>query len=297
MERQNIISNEAVLVAAFEFPNYLRRIQISKAQRASYYTWNGIDIKSKGKRLLKKYINKNAYPDIESNGGRVEPSHMKKEYCIGYFKKHKLVALLRPSKAFSAEESIIPKGWIIDGYTCYIDLGRSSSNFKSLTQDSEAYVLDQNLEKVIANATKAGQPRYHIISGQDLYSGLNPFIRTKIVDSLKEYYYKILMGYDFEVFRSGNSETSPPYLIHLEIHDTIKSEFDTSKKGDGRRWDVGNRAFPYMKTFLDFISTGYEDFKAILEDDDRLNIAGESVIFIPIKEGEQRKLVFKLFKI
>lgn len=87
-----------------------------------------------------------------------------------------------------------------------------------------------------------------------------------------------------------------PLYIHLEIHDTVRNVYDRSKKGEGIRWDVGNRAYPYIKTLVDFLVDGYKDIEPIIIDDDRLHVMGEGYTFHPIEEGEECKLVFKIYK-
>jgi len=79
--------------------------------------------------------------------------------------------------------------------------------------------------------------------------------------------------------------------IEMELIDTIKDFYDTTKEGDGRRWDVGNRCYPYLKTFVDFLVS-----EEVLPDDDRLHVGGESYFFTPCEKFEDRKLIFRIYK-
>ena len=91
--------------------------------------------------------------------------------------------------------------------------------------------------------------------------------------------------------------TSYPLYIEMEIQDTVKSTYDNSKNDIGRRWDVGNRAEPYMKGFLDYIVTGSEDIPPLIEDDDRLHVtSGNNAYFTPRTALDTPKLIFKIYK-
>jgi len=128
-----------------------------------------------------------------------------------------------------------------------------------------------------------------------MYSGvLNEFTRAKIVNLLKKDYYEKIQLYNFPVVGILD-ENDYPIRIELEIVDTIKNVYDRTKKGNGIRWDVGNRAYPYLKTFVDFLVDGHKQFKGILPDDDRLHVEGESYYFTPCDNHEDRKLIFRIY--
>lgn len=276
------------LIVQFTIPNYLREVEVSKSQRPKYYYWDGKDIKSKNKKLLKKYIKKDeeTLNRIAYRNGCVYPIDLLSGYSIGYFnKKKKLIAILDYNNVE------------IEGFRKY------SNNIyinKSITEvtlsDYNAILIDNTFTPVIANETQAGKPRRIIIKGQDMYSGvLNEFTRAKIVNELKASYYNQFKNKSKNWYRLKNSIEYPLY-IHLEIHDTIRNKYDRSKKGDGIRWDIGNRAYPYIKTFVDFLVDGYETLPSLIEDDDRLHVMGEGYSFHPIEEEEECKLVFKIYK-
>lgn len=277
------------LIASFTIPNYLREIEVSKSQRPKYYYWDGKDIKSKSKKLLKKYIKKDeeTLNRIAYRNGCVYPIDLLSNYSIGYFnKKKKLDAILDYNNNK------------YEGFDKITDLIHIRQEYTEFSFDNcIAILIDNDLNPVIANETQAGKPKRIIIKGQDMYSGvLNEFTRAKIVNELKASYYNQFKNKSKSWYKLKNSIEYPLY-IHLEIHDTIRNKYDRSKKGDGIRWDVGNRAYPYLKTFVDFLVDGYETLPSLIEDDDRLHIMGEGYSFHPIEEGEQNKLIFKIYKV
>lgn len=267
--------------------NYPRQIQLSKAQRPKYWEWNDTTIKSGSKKLLQKYINQKYRNEIIRNNGNILPQWLKDDYTIIGFKGDKEhYNLISVNK---------------QNHVCYRigDELTKAQNRKPLK-----YFLckkvDGWFEKVLANPTQAGTPKMHIISGQDFHVGLNPHIRTKLVDTLHEFYYDYFSNHSFskptlDDFREILSKNYP-VMIEMEIRDTVKSCFDNTKEGNGKHWDVGNRALPYMKTFLDFLDKGHKDILPFIVDDDRLHVSsGNNAFFTPIEEHEPRQLVFYFY--
>lgn len=274
-------------LGSITIPNYPRRIQLSKAQRPKYWEWDGVTIKCKSKKLLQKYINQDCRQNIIFNSGKVLPHQLKKPYKIIGFKGDKVYNRLGVGGEF-----------ILNSLTTS-QLKKSTKYF--LCEEIEDGLISYSMiyKKVLANPKQAGTPKIHIISGQDFHVGLNPHIRTKLVDTLHEFYYDFFKGkslrYDWGLFRNSLNKNYP-LIIEMEIRDTVKSQFDNTKKGNGKHWDVGNRALPYMKTFLDFLDKGHKDIEPFIVDDDRLHISGgNNSFFTPIEEGETRELVFHFY--
>ena len=73
-------------------------------------------------------------------------------------------------------------------------------------------------------------------------------------------------------------------MLHRTLYDTIRESESKSL------WDLGNRAFPYVKAIEDqLVSSG------IIPDDNTLFVTKTgSVRFIPIKDSEKRKIVLTL---
>lgn len=268
------------LIAVFEIPQYLREIGVSAKQRPKYYTWDGTTIKAKNKKLLQKYINPLHKEHIISNNGNISPSNLKYPYVLVKVKANKAIGVF-----YSKSSS----GYMNTDICFLLDTRLTLKEEKKKTE----YIV-VNIEtkaKVLANETQAGKPKKIIIKGQDMYSGvLNEFTRAKIVNELKaDYKSKItnhqLLGVEIQV-----ELVDSPVRIEMELIDTIKDYFDNTKEGNGRRWDVGNRCYPYLKTFVDFLVS-----EKVLPDDDRLHVIGEGYFFTPCERFEDRKLIFRIY--
>lgn len=285
---------EKKLILKITIPEYPREIQLAKEIRPKYYYWDGITIRAKGKKLLQKFINKKYKNDIIMNNDNVIPIWLKDEYKIVGFKGNKVYSCINVG-GYTGEHRINKlTSKQMEKETKYILCEEDSNN-------GDIDLVYDKYSKVIANSTKAGKPRIQIIKGQDMYSGvLNEFARAKIVNYLKEFYYSNKFDTMTDYFRDGIIErlsSSYPLYIEMEIVDTIKNYYDKTKEGDGQRWDVGNRAYPYIKTFVDFLVNGMPDsnFTGFIEDDDRLHVSGEGYYFTPCDTHENRALIFNIY--
>ncbi len=155
-------------------------------------------------------------------------------------------------------------------------------------------IVNMQIERVIVNTIKVGTPRIMRINAQDFYAGFaSPHMRGKIINDIK-----LNM---LEHVRNLPVIGNYPVRIELEIQDTVKNYTDRSNEGDGTRWDLDNRAYPYFKSFLDLLVTGTIDsvkyFEPKLVDDDRLHVTGSGgAYFTPIEDFAQRKLRFHIYK-
>lgn len=273
------------LIASITIPNYIREVQLSKAQRPKYFEWDGKTIKAKGKKIWKKLIKTGI------NNTIVLPQDLTNNYALIGFKGRFLYCI---------RETVMTEFIVADLTAAQLKV-KTKYLVCSIDQSNS-----KNIEytPVIANPTQAGSPKMQVISGQSFYVGLNEFTRNKIVDELKRMYLKkaVSVNEKWDVLGSILNN-HPPFIIECHIYDTIKAHNDKTKKGHGRRWDVGNRLDPYMKTFLDFLVTGYTDketgvgIRGILKDDDRLHVtSANNGYFYPIEEGKTRKLVFKIYQ-
>lgn len=137
-------------------------------------------------------------------------------------------------------------------------------------------------EPIVCNPKKVGTPNMYLIKGQDIYSGnLREHQRGKVMDAIKQCYLPYIK--DLPVIDSY------PVKIKCDVYDTIKNFYDRSKDL-GQRWDVDNFAYPYMKAFPDLLVSLKK-----LKDDDRLHLPSSiHVDFVPIKNHDNRKLVFTI---
>lgn len=279
-----------------ELYNYPRQVKLSEAQRPKYWEWDGTTIKCGSRKLLQKYINQDYRENIIMNNGNIDTEWLKESYHIVSYRGNQPWYIYGNDYYDSMDLRIVfTKTNIkkpIKNYLCKVSINK------------EDRVV--NIEKVLANETQAGKPKYHIISGQDDHVRASPFTRKKVVDTLHDYYYD-------EIFRSHSNiklnyirrkfESNYPLYIVLELKDTVKNVFDNSKDDIGRRWDVGNRLLPYNKTFLDFLTRGYKDkngevlMRPFIEDDDRLHVtSANNGYFTPIENEENRSIVVHFYK-
>ena len=280
---------ERELITKITIPKYLRKVKISNSQRVKYWEWNGTTIKCGSRKLLQKFIMKYCKEAIIRNNGNVLPQYLKLGYKIIGFKGSKVYCELSSN--------------YIDVNVQPLTKNQLKKKTKYLLCTFEDTKKGRIYEPVIANPTKVGNPNYHIIKGQDFYVGLNPHIRNTIVSALKDSYWKKFKTIPFNLLDNlvKKLNDSYPLIIEVEIKDTI------TNFGKNIRWDVGNRADPYMKTFLDFLVNGYleesEDgtveigMKGLIIDDDRLHVSsGNNAIFTPIDNEDNRELIFYIYQ-
>lgn len=283
------------LITTITIPQYIREVKTSNRVSPKYWEWNGITIKCKSKKLLQKFIRPECKREIIMNNGNVEPKHLREGYYIIGFKGNYIYCEL-DSNNKNINIRLTPASQlskITKYYLC-----------KKIEDGIQTY--SYIYEKVVANETKVGKPNKVIINGQNIYNHTaSPFTIGKIFDAIKEMYYNKFKTIDSNKLLKlrASLSCSYPVMIMMEIRDTVKNRYDNTKKGNGKRWDVGNRTDPYMKTFLDFLTKGYKDIngnillKPIIEDDDRLHVTtGNNSFFTPIELEQDRALIFYIFK-
>ena len=162
------------------------------------------------------------------------------------------------------------------------------------------YKTDEKGKLVIANPRTAGKERKWKINGQSLYSGMNHYLRSKVIKEIKKYLY--------EYIRPIPVINEFPICIDLTIYDT---EGVFNKKGVlVSSWDLGNKEFIWMKCFedalcgnVDFHLEGdkyvpqKDKYPAKIKDDSIEFISRRVCSFIKVADSKDRKLVFKINKI
>lgn len=140
-------------------------------------------------------------------------------------------------------------------------------------------------EFIIANSRSHGTPKDELINGQAIYNGyVSKWSRNTMMKAVKN---------NFQSFIETMTPIKKhPMRIIMEIHDLVDDPLCK-----GQLWDLGNRAFTYMKKYEDCLSgnkiQGKPTTKQIIPDDNVLFITGLQYKFIPIDGEEQkRKLVF-----
>ena len=174
-------------------------------------------------------------------------------------------------------------------YTMHEARRYAESLFTASKLKKAKYIVYDNEKRqaVLANPKSAGTPKMLTINGQQMYSGMQPHTRAKIMTEIKKSFV--------------------PYVINLpKFHDypydVVCHVFDTYENvlaNDRDNWDIGNRAYPYLKGMLDLLTTGMIDKTTqaidprLLGDDVRCVMA-EGYSFTPINKGEQPYLKFVL---
>lgn len=247
-------------------PQYIRQVQTSKKQIPSYYEWNGSTIKGKKKKLLQQFVKRGfGY----NNCINILPEYLLDDYCIGVFDNNKLVS------------------------TCS-NLGEIINMYNPKTTNKYIVINKKTKEKIIANKSQIGKPKFQLISGQDIFSGnLREHLKGTIFQAIKQSFVPYVK--DMPII------SNYPVRIKMYIYDTVKNFNDTTLKDErGRRWDLGNRAYPYGKAFLDLLVTGTDGTNKVMEpkliDDDRLHVTEDPQggVFCPLRTNDdsRRKLVF-----
>ena len=284
--------HKRIKLGSVKIPNYIRRIKLSNSQRAKYFEWNNTTIKSGSKKLFQKCIDKKWKNAIIINNGNVLPQWLADDYHLIEFKGDKAY-----KRIYHIEGMHILNTQIAESLTV--------KQMKRVSKFIVCKKIDGYYERVLSNPAQVNKAKWHIIKGQDMYVGMNPFVRNKLVTELKDSYYDVFKNINQTNLDNIRASlmSSFPLIIEMEIRDTIKNQFDKTKEGDGIRWDVGNRADPYMKTFLDFLVNGYVNeynqylIEPIIPDDDRLHISGgNNAIFTPIEENAEPSLIFYFYK-
>lgn len=183
-----------------------------------------------------------------------------------------------------------------------IPLKYQGKNFVFLKPKNRKYEVLCNISKgisdieaVIKNPRVAGQPKYKIITMQDLHAlTMQDYERAKIIRAIKAQ--MIPEVHKLEVINLY------PLIITCEIYDTVTDSFIPSDQD----WDIDNRVGFYNKVFQDVLcGCPYRDLdtglmvhasKIIIVDDNRKYITGSpGGLFVPIDDTENRKLIYKIF--
>ena len=137
-------------------------------------------------------------------------------------------------------------------------------------------------ERVVANPRAAGTARYQVINGQQFYkASIHNATRRLIIEGIKDNFrphLKDMTPVEMEHF---------PVHIEVELHDHI---IDSEIRD--QLWDMDNRFYPYQKAFQDLLTE-----EGIIPEDNIMYITKPPCpVFVPIDDGETRKLIFKIVR-
>lgn len=129
-------------------------------------------------------------------------------------------------------------------------------------------------DKVLANKKVAGTPKFQKINGQDFYSGFGSYqLRIKIVAGIKNSFRRFV--------KMLPTITEFPVQFEMELHN-IPGEAN---------WDLDN-LWIYTKCFQDLLVE-----EGVIPDDNIQFVTKPAAPeFYPIKDENERKLVFKIYK-
>lgn len=134
----------------------------------------------------------------------------------------------------------------------------------------------QTEERIIANPIAAGTPKVKRINGQDIWSGMDHHLRSKIARELKAY------------FKDKYKKLKVPYLRRNMYPIGVCMDF--YKPLGQADWDIDNHALIYRKCSLDAL-------KGYIEDDSVLYLREIPTRYYPIDVGETTKLVLTIYKV
>jgi hypothetical protein len=127
-------------------------------------------------------------------------------------------------------------------------------------------------EKIISNPRSQGKPRLKKISGQDIWTGMDFFLRSKIARDVKN---------SFKPFLSKLSKVEKyPVGVALDFYKNI---------GKGN-WDIDNHSLIYRKCVFDCLKDC-----GVIEDDSVKYITSTPTNYYEIDESDNRRLVITLF--
>ena len=242
-------------------PKYPRQIELSKAQLPKYWEWNGNTIKSRGKKLLKKYL-KIAF----KNSKTIKPYMLKEQYKIAAIYKKKVLAHLESSDYKLSIEDLQEKLYDLEVVKNFNEAKKIK--FIIIRKNSEEEDVAE-----IANETQAGKPKKMNITFNAIWGGtMQGHTRNKMVDQIRASASSIMKNYPPVM------KDMYPLLITVEVHDVIENPYDSSNQ----RWDADFTDI-YKKVLVDQLTD-----ENVIIDDERLLVRAISY-FVPLPQGKEHK--------
>ena len=133
-------------------------------------------------------------------------------------------------------------------------------------------------EKIIKNKRTAGTPKYHKISGNDMWAGVSYHLRSKISSEMKTYFY--------EYFRGAEPLLKSDYPVGISI--TVTDNV-FGRNGE----DIDNMSYLYRKTILDALR-GNVEFVKNIGDDGKVSYVPDYEKYPPILEDDSREFITEM---
>lgn len=153
--------------------------------------------------------------------------------------------------------------------------------YKGLRGTKDYLIEKASGKRIIANLHLVGTEKRININGQAIYNGM-----------IREHDRNNMIGQIKDSFRKEIKSLEPiirfPLRIDIYLFDTIIDDYYSN----GQDWDLDNRFFPYGKAFADELKK-----QGKIPEDNRYYITEPPhVIFVPVPDTEDRKLLVKIYK-
>lgn len=165
---------------------------------------------------------------------------------------------------------------------------------KNYFYDDKGILIDNTTKlPVVKNIRTAGKEKSIKISGQDIWTGINHHLRSKIAKELKKFFYEHISN--FEKLKP----TDYPIGISIEIYDVIDCA------------DIDNLEHIYRKCLHDSLAGNVEfiqdengkfcpdrqKYPPIIEDDNLHFVRQMITTFYPIESHDDNMMIIKLYKL
>jgi hypothetical protein len=156
------------------------------------------------------------------------------------------------------------------------------------------------MEKVIKNSLSVGKPRYWIIAGNDVLSGIDYNLRSKVFKELKRYFYEffreikpidkrfypITIGIDFFDIL-GDYDLDNLIIVYRKcITDALCGNVEFVKTDTGKKNKNDATVYNYVPD--------YEKYPKKLLDDNVRYVQGVPTMFYPVNREEDRQMVITI---
>jgi hypothetical protein len=141
------------------------------------------------------------------------------------------------------------------------------------TVDKFGFYINKEKERVVANTRSVGTPKQISINSQVLYVG-KPWERVAMKNALEEFFLPYVN--EMPVFNF-------PIAMECELH--INATYHTA--------DLNNTGYIYEKVLTDVMVKQGKIFDDSIP---YITKPGSSPLYVPIEEGEKRKLIYKIYK-
>jgi len=153
------------------------------------------------------------------------------------------------------------------------------------------------MEKIIKNSRSVGKPRYWRIAGNDILSGIDYNLRSKVFKEVKKYfyekfrdvpvieeqYYPLSLGIEFYDMLGDYDLDNLAIVYRKCLTDALCGNVDFTKTNTGRKNKTGDSIYSYIPD--------YEKYPKKIIDDSVVYVRKIPTNFFPVEREEDRHLV------